>query len=323
MHEKGKNSIGLNGGVSGLEGAFVGINYSTNNFLGLGETLSIQASIGNLARSIRFGFTQPYMFDRPLQLGFNVYYNKVSYDQARQLSIFSGQTLNLPNAVLQNLQNYTQSSAGFTTSLSYPLHRSFKRVGITYSFDGLSLLALSSASKNLFEFLAFRGISGPNALEGIITSKIFPNFSFNTVDSPISPHSGKAFSLGAELAGIGGTVRSVRPIVQFTHWTPVQKRRNTVGFRVQGSFISGFGGLVAPPFQRSYMGGENDLRGFDIRSVSPVAFLPSAGSITLTNRDGNTGTQRSSESPRRCGQHSDTYRSNRIPRRRFERRDQR
>ena len=286
VHEKGKNSIGLNGGVSGLEGAFVGINYSTNNFLGLGETLSIQASIGNLARSIRFGFTQPYMFDRPLQLGFNVYYNKVSYDQARQLNIFSGQTLNLPNAVLQNLQNYTQSSAGFTTSLSYPLHRSFKRVGITYSFDRSSLLALSSASKNLFEFLAFRGISGPNALEGIITSKIFPNFSFNTVDSPISPHSGKAFSLGAELAGIGGTVRSVRPIVQFTHWTPVQKRRNTVGFRVQGSFISGFGGLVAPPFQRSYMGGENDLRGFDIRSVSPVAFLPSNGAITLTNRDG-------------------------------------
>jgi outer membrane protein insertion porin family len=286
VHEKGKNSIGLNGGVSGLEGAFVGINYSTNNFLGLGETLSIQASVGNLARSVRFGFTQPYMFDRPLQFGFNIYFNKVSYDQARQLSIFSGQTLNLPNAVLQNLQNYTQSSAGFTTSLSYPLHRSFKRVGITYSFDRSSLLALSSASKNLFEFLAFRGISGPNALEGIITSKIFPNFSFNTVDSPISPHKGKQFTLGAEFAGLGGTVRSIRPIVQFTHWTPVQNRRNTVGFRVQGSFISGFGGLVAPPFQRSYMGGENDLRGFDIRSVSPVAFLPSVGAITLTNRDG-------------------------------------
>ena len=34
VHEKGKNSIGLNGGVSGLEGAFIGLNYSTNNFLG-------------------------------------------------------------------------------------------------------------------------------------------------------------------------------------------------------------------------------------------------------------------------------------------------
>src|SRR5208337_843738 len=75
VKEKGKNSIGLNGGVSGLEGAFIGVNYATNNFLGLGETLQVQASLGNLARSVRFGFTEPYVFDRPLQLGFNVYYN--------------------------------------------------------------------------------------------------------------------------------------------------------------------------------------------------------------------------------------------------------
>ena len=287
VHEKGKNSVGLNGGVSGLEGAFVGINYSTNNFLGLGETLQIQASVGNLARSVRFGFTEPYMFDRPLQFGFNVYYSKVSYDQARQLSIFSGQNLNLPNAVLQNLQNYSQSSTGFTLSLSYPLRRSFKRLGITYSFDRSSLIALSTASKNLFEFLAFRGISGPNALNGIITSKIFPNFSMNTIDSPISPHHGQQFTVGAEFAGLGGTVRSIRPIIQYKKFIPVQNRRNALGFNVQGSYISGFGGLVAPPFQRSYMGGENDLRGFDIRSVSPVAFLPSVGSIVLRSGDGN------------------------------------
>ena len=286
IHEKGKNSIGLNGGVSGLEGAFVGLNYATNNFLGLGETLQVQLSVGNLAKSARFGFTEPYMFDKPLQFGFNVYVNRTSYNQARQLSIFRGQTLDLPNAILQNLQNYTQSSAGFTTSLSYPLRRSFKRVGITYSFDRSSLAAVSSASRNLFEFLAFRGISGPNALEGIITSKIFPNFSFNTIDSPISPHHGQQFTLGAEFAGLGGTIRSIRPIVQYKKFIPVQNRRNALGFNVQGSFISGWGGLVAPPFQRTYMGGENDLRGFDIRSVSPVAFLPSVGSIVLTNNDG-------------------------------------
>ena len=288
VHEKGKNSIGLNGGVSGLEGAFIGLSYSTNNFLGLGETLQVQVSVGNLARSILFGFTQPYMFDRPLQFGFTVYGNKISYNQARQLSIFSGQNLNLPNAVLQNLQNYSQSSAGFTTSLSYPLRRSFKRVGITYSFDRSSLLALSTASKNLFEFIAFRGISGPNALSGIITSKIFPNFSFNTIDSPISPHHGHQLTLGAELAGLGGTVQSIRPIAQYKQFIPVQKGRNALGFNVQGSFISGYGGLVAPPFQRFYMGGENDLRGFDIRSVSPIAFLPSAGSIVLRNPDSST-----------------------------------
>lgn len=286
VHEKGKNSIGLNGGVSGLEGAFIGLNYSTNNFLGKGETLQMQISLGNLARSVMFGFTQPYMFDRPLQFGFTVFGNKISYNQARQLSIFSGQNLNLPSAVLQNLQNYSQSSVGFTTSLSYPLRRSFKRVGLTYSLDRSTLIPLSTASKTLFDFIAFRGISGPNAVNGIITSKIFPNFSFNTLDSGMFPHSGKQMTLGAEFAGLGGTVRSIRPIIQYKQFFPVQKLRNTIGYSVNANFISGFGGLVAPPFQRFYMGGENDIRGFDIRSVSPVAFLPSSNVITLTNPDG-------------------------------------
>jgi outer membrane protein insertion porin family len=286
VHEKGKNSIGLNGGVSGLEGAFIGLNYATNNFLGRGETLQVQISLGNLARSVMFGFTQPYMFDRPLQFGFSIFGNKISYNQARQLSIFSGQNLNLPSAQLQNLQNYSQSSIGFTSSLSYPLRRSFKRLGMTYSLDRSSLIALSTASKSLFDFIAFRGISGPNAVNGIVTSKIFPNFSFNTLDSGISPHKGHQMTLGMELAGLGGTVRSVRPIVQYKQFIPVQNHRNAIGYTLNGSFISGYGGLVAPPFQRSFMGGENDVRGFDIRSISPVAFLPSSNVITLTNPDG-------------------------------------
>jgi outer membrane protein insertion porin family len=286
VHERGKNSIGLNGGVSGLEGAFIGLNYSTNNFLGRGETLQVQISLGNLARSVLLGFTQPYMFDRPLQFGFTVFGNKYNFDQARQLSIFRGQSLNLPSAVLQNLQNYSQQSVGFTTSLSYPLRRSFKRLGITYSLDRSTLLPLSTASKTLFDFIAFRGISGPNAVDGIITSKIFPNFSFNTLDSGISPHSGHQMTAGMELAGIGGTVRSVRPVISYKQFIPMQNRRNAIGFNVQGSYISGYGGLVAPPFQRSFMGGEYDIRGFDVRSISPVAFLPSANQITLTNPDG-------------------------------------
>jgi len=288
VHEKGKNSIGLNGGVSGLAGAFVGLTYTTNNFLGLGETLQIQASIGNRQRDLLFGFTEPYMFDRPLQLGFTVYGRKFSFDQAQQLSILSGQKLNLPSAYLQNLQNYTQQSVGFTTSLSYPLHRSFKRLGLTYSFDRSSLVALSSASQILFQNLAFRGITGPNSLSGIITSKLLPTFSFSTLDAAYAPHSGKSLYLGGEIAGIGGTVRSVRPIVQYKQFFPVQKRRNAIGVNFQGSFMTGYGGLVAPPFERFYLGGENDLRGFDIRSVSPVAFLANKALVPLVNPDGSS-----------------------------------
>ncbi len=291
VHEKGKNSVGLQGGVSGLAGAFIGLNYSTNNFLGLGETLSVQASLGSRQRDLVFGFTEPYLFDRPMQAGFQVYTRKTSYDQARQYAIATGQNLNLPSAYLQNLQNYSQSSTGLSLSLSYPLRRSFKRLGISYSFDRSSLVAVSNASKLLFENLNFSGITGPNALNGIITSKITPSFTMNTLDAAYAPHHGKSLFIGGEIAGLGGTVHTIRPIIQFKQFFPAQKGvsgrgRNAIGYNVQASFISGFGGIVAPPFERAYLGGENDIRGFDIRTISPIAYLPSAQSVSLRNPDG-------------------------------------
>ena len=285
LKEKGKNQIGLSGGVSGLAGSFIGLSYTTNNFLGLGDTLTVEANIGSLQRDVSLGFSEPYLFDRPLSLGFTVYGRKLSYDQARQSAQITGQILNISAAQLQSLQNYTQASKGFSINAAYPLHRSFKRVGATYSYDVSSLVALTTASKNLFNFLAFSGVSGPNALNGIVTSKILLSYSENKLDAALYPHSGTEYFLGGEISGLGGTVRTVRPIVEYKHYFPVQNRRNAVGLHFQGSFLSGFGGLVAPPFQRSYMGGENDLRGFDVRSVSPVAFLPTASSIPLQNPD--------------------------------------
>ncbi|PYX59572.1 MAG: outer membrane protein assembly factor BamA, partial [Acidobacteria bacterium] len=132
----------------------------------------------------------------------------------------------------------------------------------------------------------------------IITSKIVPSFSFSSIDSPYAPKTGHSLFLGGEISGIGGTVKSLRPIVQYKQFIPMQKRRNAIGFNVQGSFMTGYGGLVAPPFERFYLGGETDLRGFDIRSVSPIAFLPDKAVISLTNPDG-TVVPKDPSNPRR------------------------
>jgi outer membrane protein insertion porin family len=119
-----------------------------------------------------------------------------------------------------------------------------------------------------------------------VTSKLLFSYTKNSLDASLYPHSGSSIFTGGEISGLGGTVRTVRPIFEYKHYIPVQNRRNAVGFHFLGSFLSGYGGLVAPPFQRFYAGGENDLRGFDIRSVSPIAFLPTATSVPLRNRDG-------------------------------------
>jgi outer membrane protein insertion porin family len=285
VHEKGKNSIGLTGGVSGLAGSFIGLNYQTNNFLGLGETLTIEGNVGDRERNILFGFTEPYVLDRPIQLGFTVYDRRYDFNQAQQTELLAGQKLNFSQSILQSLQNFSQSSYGFTGSVNYVLH-TFKRVGITYSWDNSSIKTFSDASRIYFESINFRNISGPNSLSGIITSKLVPTFGFSTIDSPIRPYRGRSFFVTTEIAGPGGNVNFYRPVVSFIQWKPLY-HQNTLGIHLQGSFISGWGGNVAPPYERSYMGGENDLRGFDIRTVTPYVFVTTVQNVALTNPDGS------------------------------------
>jgi len=296
VKEKGKNSIGLTGGVSGLAGSFIGINYETNNFLGLGETLRVEANVGSRERNILFGFTEPYLFDRPLQFGFTVYSRKYNYNEIRENEIFFGRDLGeVPESVRQSAQNYSQSSTGFTLSTSYALRRSFKRVGLTYGYERSSLTTFSEASRQIFEFINFRsGLSGPNALQGIVTSKVIPSFSFNTIDNPMRPHSGHSFYLAADISGLGGNVKAIRPIAEYKHWIPMkilrpaQEGKQALGFRLQGSFITGWGGIVAPPFERFYSGGDTDIRGFDIRTITPYAFITNRVNLPLTTPDGQT-----------------------------------
>jgi outer membrane protein insertion porin family len=287
VKEKGKNSIGLNGGVSGLAGAFVGLNYETNNFLGLGETLSLAASLGNYQRNYMFGFTEPYLFDKPIQAGFTAYVRDFKYNQAQQAGISSSQ---LKNSTFQNsLQNYSQASKGFTLSGSYALHRSFKRFALTYSWDTSNITAFTDASRIYFQNLAFRNAGGANPLQGIVTSKLVPSVSSSTIDNPMRPHRGRSYFVGIDIAGIGGNVSDVRPIGEFKQFFPMKGFRpnkdgqQTLGIRVQGSFITGFAGKTAPPFERFFQGGDTDLRGFDVRSVSPTALIADLVTVPLLN----------------------------------------
>ena len=161
VKERGKNSISLNGGVSGISGTFVGMNYATNNFLGLGETLTLSANVGDLQRNISFGFTEPYLFDRPISTGFTIFTSRYNFDQARQYSLAIGQQVQLnPNTV----QNYTQNSDGFTLFASYPIRRlGFTRVGLTYGYTATSIKSLSTAATALFSVLQFQALRARGA----------------------------------------------------------------------------------------------------------------------------------------------------------------
>ncbi len=297
VKERGKNSIGLNGGVSGIAGSFVGFNYSTNNFLGLGETLSIESQLGTRMRDVSFGFTEPYFLDRPIQLGFVVYLRAFNFDQGREASILAGQNLiPLYNQLgSQNLLNYTQNSHGFNVSASYPLRRTLARVGLTYGFDISNVKTLTTAADNYFQYINFSGVAGPNSLDGIRTSHITPSYSYNTVNAAIDPTGGKSLFVSTDFAGsvLGGNVNTISPTIDAKYFKPAPWHKSHIlAFHFMGSVISGYGGHYIPPFSRRFMGGEQDIRGFEIWGITPIAFIPSSGTVNVLNDDGTPRLQK-------------------------------
>src|SRR5262249_44116012 len=273
-----------------IAGSFMGFNYSTNNFLGLGETLSLESQLGTRMRDVSLGFTEPYFLDKPLQLGFMVYIRRFNYDQGRETSILTGQNyIPLFNALgPQNLINYVQNGHGFSVSASYPLRRSFSRIGITYGYDISNIKVLTDASKTYFDYINFQGVSGPNALSGIHTSRVVPSFTYNTVNHPITPTAGKSFFASVEFAGsvLGGNVNTIRPAIDAKYFKAAPWHKSHIlAFHVSGSLLAGYGGKVAPPYSRTYIGGEQDIRGFEIWGISPVAFVASTATVNVLNAD--------------------------------------
>src|SRR5205085_1141730 len=164
-------------------------------------------------------------------------------------------------------------------------------IGLTYAYDRSSIITGSDASRQLFEQLAFRNFAGADQLKGIVTSKLLPVFSYNSVNATYNPTNGKSLYISADLSGLGGSVRSIRPVVDYKQFIPMHYIKHAadghqvLGYHVQGTYLTGYGGRVAPPFERFYLGGDNDLRGFDIRAVSPVAFLINRVDSQLVNPD--------------------------------------
>ena len=296
VKERGKNSVTLNGGVSGIAGSFIGFGYATNNFLGLGETLSISAELGDRLRNVTFGFTEPYVFDRPISAGFTVYTQRFNYDQAREVSLFSGRNLiPLYEAIgRDNLLNYVSNGWGGTVFLSYPLRRIFARLSLTYGYDRSNIRALNTSSNSYFQYSQFLNFEGPNSLSGIVTSRVIPAYTYNTVDHPITPSRGKSLFASVSFAGgpLGGNVNMIEPTVSATYFRRGLMPRHVIGGRILGRIITGYGGKVAPPFNRVFMGGENDVRGFEIWSILPFVYIPSEGVITVRNPDGSARQQK-------------------------------
>ena len=248
LQEANLNQLTFGAGASQFDGFFLQLGFTTRNFLGRGESLTVQLQNGQRIKNYSVGFSEPYLFGRPITGGINLFRRDIRY-----------------------INQFTQSSVGIATSLGRRV-RQWSQFFVSYSYEEtivkeLNPLFLNPDFLRSNPFLQDALLLGQGGVRTI--SKVTPTFLLNTVDHPIFPTTGKKYTLSFEYAGLGGNTKFYKPIAEGI-WYLKHARRLSFGFRVRGEYIEPIGsGAGLPLFSLLTMGGDFSLRGFDIRSIGP------------------------------------------------------
>ena len=302
VKEKGRQQISFNGGVGGLGGSFFGFEYSTNNLMGKGEILSVNAGWGNRQLSLQLSYQEPYFRNRPISVGFSLFATKYKFFGE---GTFLSQNTDLINQLLfdptaqltTNSENlFTQSTYGGTIFATAPLSElffkkrkftQFSRVGLTYQLSATSIQDPKVNQTNDPTQIIPVLYTQPN----ILTSQVTASFVYDTrqpAKNGIDTLRGSQLAVSLGFAGLGGDVRTYQPNVSYEHFLPVRRKKSqdpeVFAFRVQAGTIGSWsiidkiknansiafvGGI--PIYQRYFLGSENDIRGYDSRAIGPIA----------------------------------------------------
>ena len=265
VEEQNRNQFTFGGGVSGLEGKFLNASFQTSNFLGAEETFQISAQTGKRTKNYQFAVTEPYLFDRPITAGFDVYKRKIIYQTFASANVFG----------------YQDDRTGLSLTTGFPLGR-FSRVFLNYAYE---IVNISQSTLDPNDPLNF---STPTISDSFLLedfgkrreSRLSPSVVYNTVDSPFTPRRGIKLSVSSQFTGgpLGGTLNYLRPDFEGIFYIPHTKK-TSLGIRAQFGWIRPFsntsvidpvsGRSSLPFYLRFYMGGEQQIRGYNIRAVGP------------------------------------------------------
>jgi outer membrane protein insertion porin family len=248
LEEQNRNQLTFGAGVSEFEGFFGQLSFQTANFLGRGESLTLSLSAGSRAQNYSVAFSEPFLFDRNITGGANIFKADVRY-----------------------IGQFTQKSSGAVLTMGFPIS-GFSRMFVNYSYERVRVTEIADVYQSP-DVLARNPFLRDSLLLGVggerTISKIVPSYVYNTVDQPIFPTSGKRFTTSIDLAGIGGNTNFYKPMIEGV-WFIRQAPRLTLGMRAQAEYIHAFtGSRELPIFQKLFLGGEYSVRGFDIRTIGP------------------------------------------------------
>jgi len=248
LEEQNRNQLTFGAGVSQFEGFFGQLSFQTSNFLGRGEALTVSLQAGSRSENYQLAFSEPFLFDRNITGGVDVYKRTLRY-----------------------IDQFTQNATGGNITSGFPL-AGFSRMFLTYSYEAVKVSDLNPVyyAPEIVQrnpYLRDSLLLGEGGRRTV--SKIVPSFVHNTVDNPIFPNSGMRLTGSMDFAGLGGNTSFLKPRFELAQFKPLN-RRMSIGYRAQLEYIRPYADTTTLPITETlYLGGEYTIRGFDIRSIGP------------------------------------------------------
>jgi outer membrane protein insertion porin family len=265
VEERATGELQLSAGFSSLERFLVSASVQQRNFRGLGQQLRASVNYSSYSNSFELGFTEPYLFDRNIAVGADLF--------RRDFSSF-----NFLGSDRQS--SYSEVSTGGQLRAGVPLSENLQlalRYGLTFSSLDLSRQLyfsdpdgsgpLPAACDPLLAGRYLCDIIGDRTASTIGYSLLY-----STLDNTLRPTRGERLLLSQDFAGLGGDVNFLRTRASAAKFWNMG-RGFILSASIEGgaifSFQDGEEGVDPIRFTDRFTLGSPQMRGFDIRGVGP------------------------------------------------------
>jgi outer membrane protein insertion porin family len=246
VQEKRTGSLSFGAGFSTIDSLVGFIELTQGNFdllnwpsfTGAGQKFRMRIQYGTERKDFLLNLTEPYFLDRRLSLSGQLFFTEANY--------------------LSSV--YDQRNYGFSIEARKPIN-AFMYASLGYRLQDIDIYNVSSSASAQIQ--SQKGSS--------VESEIFTSLVFDRRDNPLLTRRGQRVSLSPYIAGgfLGGDTQIYGWDLegsQYFHF----KWDTILLFNGEIATVSKWGsGTEVPIFSRLYLGGSNNLRGFDFRDVGP------------------------------------------------------
>ena len=239
--------VSFGAGYSTVEGLVGFVEYAESNFdfansegwyRGDGQKFRVRVSVGSLTSSLEHSFEEPALWERDLAVGYSIERRYAGYASANYSVLSEGISLYARRRVFSNIEG----------RIGYNLRR----------------MSVGNVTAEAPADVVTEGNAGARVISSVSAS-----LTYDTRDEYNFPTKGSRISLTEELAGngLGGEVKYLKSELRTGRWFLVSPTaEQTVGVVGRVGLLTGTGGYL-PFYERFYLGGAYDMRGFGYNEV--------------------------------------------------------